>query len=68
MLRKRKKTKNKLFPAWLVMFALLDPHLFFGMLDFFVGLQASRPRFDEGWMLEAENTQSGNPPALSCRL
>jgi len=27
-------------------------------------LQASRPRFDVGWMLEAVMAENGNPPAI----
>jgi len=42
----------------------LDPHLFIGTLDFRIGLQTSRPRFDEGRMLGAAKVQSGDPPAI----
>ena len=38
-----------------------------GALDFRPGLQASRRRFDDRWMLEAVKDLSGTPPAISCR-
>jgi len=49
-----------LLGAWRV---LLDPHFMKGKLDFCIGLQTSRPRFDDGRTLGAAKMQSGYPPA-----
>jgi len=34
------------------------------MLDFLIGLQTSRLRFDDRWTLGANKIRSGDPPAI----
>lgn len=58
---------NSFFSCLVRCCVLLDPHFFIGKLDFPAELQTSRLRFDDRWMLGAENVGSGNPPAISCR-